>query len=43
VAVVIKHDVQLATPIGLGDLLEEPHELLGAMARLPGVGDLAGS
>jgi hypothetical protein len=41
-AVIIQHDVQLATRIGLGDLLKEPQELLVAMARVAGVGDLAG-
>ena len=40
--VVVHHDVQLAARVGLGDLLEEAQELVVAVPRVAGVGDLAG-
>ena len=40
--VVVDHDVQFAPRVGLGDLLEEPQELLVAVPVVAGVDHLAG-
>jgi hypothetical protein len=40
--VVVDHKVQLHSRVGLRDLLEEPQELIGAVPRETGLGDLPG-